>query len=298
MVAASYPAMKSYPPMNAQPGPVIAAAAEEWGVQLIEPSSSGYSEVWFAQRGNQHVVIKAGDVAARAREATALAAYTAGSTRVLEHDPDSGALLVERVLLGDDLLPMSRGDDEMATRIVGQLIATLHGSQRHSTTVDLPDLRSLASAFDAAADPRLPVGLVRQARTLFEDLTASSDSVVLHGDLHHFNVLRSGVGDSNDVWLAIDPHGWVGDPAFDTAALMANPRGLSRADSDQLTQMADTRRTERRIAVLAETTGLDAARIRAWAFTAAMIAELWMLEDHNLVHGAPLALAQALSANV
>ena len=35
----------------------------------------------------------------------------------------------------------------------------------------------------------------------------TSEAVVLHGDLHHDNVLRDGDG-----WVVIDPHGYVGDP--------------------------------------------------------------------------------------
>lgn len=47
--------------------------------------------------------------------------------------------------------------------------------------------------------------------------------IPLHGDLHHQNILRSSRG-----WLAIDPHGVSGDPAFDCANLFYNP--LERDD--------------------------------------------------------------------
>jgi hypothetical protein len=35
-------------------------------------------------------------------------------------------------------------------------------------------------------------------------------------------------------------------------------------------------------------------RLRAWGFVGCVIAELWMIESHDLVHGAPLAVAEAL----
>jgi len=41
--------------------------------------------------------------------------------------------------------------------------------------------------------------------------------VVLHGDLHHFNILSSG-----DRWLAIDPKGIIGEPEFEPAAYLEN----------------------------------------------------------------------------
>jgi streptomycin 6-kinase len=44
--------------------------------------------------------------------------------------------------------------------------------------------------------------------------------VALHGDLHHDNILRSARG-----WLAIDPKGVWGDPAYETANAFRNPDG-------------------------------------------------------------------------
>ena len=58
----------------------------------------------------------------------------------------------------------------------------------------------------AAADAR--VLLADQRRT-----------VVLHGDVHHGNVLDFGAAG----WLAIDPKGIVGDPVFDYLNLFCNP---------------------------------------------------------------------------
>jgi len=278
--------------------PVGVSAAEEfaaaWGVTLVERASSGHNEVWFARRGDEHVVLKVGDVESRAREAAALAAYPDAAARLLAFDA-TGALLVERVLLGDDLLPLSRTDDDAATAVVGRLIRELHTTQTRPEVHALPSLATLGSVFvSVQPDRRLEPELVDRARALFAELVADADEVVLHGDLHHMNVLRHGVGDAKDRWRAIDPHGWVGDPCFDTAALMANPRGLG----DPLAEtrhVSSLQRVERRIAILAETTGFAPERIRAWAYTGAVIAELWMLEDHGLVHGAPLALAEALA---
>ena len=45
----------------------------------------------------------------------------------------------------------------------------------------------------------------------------------LHGDLHHENIMHGPRG-----WLAIDPKGVLGDPAFDAANWFYNP--LNRMD--------------------------------------------------------------------
>jgi len=275
---------------------VAERAARTWEVTLDELAVSGTNEVWFARRGDHHVVVKAGNREARRREAVALAAFSHSSARLLEHDALNGVLLVERVLLGDDLLPLARVDDDASTAIIGRLVRSLHSEQLPLDAGALPPLASLGEVFERSADPRLPGALVKRAASLFTELTADAHEVVLHGDLHHFNVVRDGVGDSADRWLAIDPHGWVGDPTFDTAPMLANPRALTLAESPDVALLVSA--AERRIAILAEATSFERDRIRAWAFTAAVIAELWMVEDHHLVHGAPLALAEALAPTV
>ena len=66
-------------------------------------------------------------------------------------------------------------------------------------------------------------GLRRQGRAagLYVELCDSmGEHVVLHGDLHHFNVLRS----DSDGWLAIDPAGVVGEPAYGPARYCATRR--------------------------------------------------------------------------
>ncbi|CAB4955318.1 MAG: hypothetical protein F2842_08305 [Actinobacteria bacterium] len=277
---------------------VAERAARTWEVTLDELAVSGTNEVWFARRGDHHVVVKAGNREARRREAVALAAFSHSSARLLEHDALHGVLLVERVLLGDDLLPLARVDDDASTAIIGRLVRSLHSEQLPLDAGALPPLASLGEVFERSDDPRLPSALVRKAASLFAELTADAHGVVLHGDLHHFNVVRDGVGDSADRWRAIDPHGWVGDPTFDTAPMLANPRALTLAESPDVALLVSAAAAERRIAILAEATSFERDRIRAWAFTAAVIAELWMVEDHNLVHGAPLALAEALAPTV
>ena len=285
-------------PPPARVSDVAEQAALAWGVTLDERATSGHNEVWFARRGTEHVVLKAGDREARRREAMALAAFSHSSARLLEHDAVNGVLLMERVILGDDLLPLARVDDDASTEIIGRVVSSLHSGQLAPPAGELPRLASLGEAFEGNGDPRLPAALVARAAGLFVELTTGGDEVVLHGDLHHFNVVRDGVGDAADRWRAIDPHGWIGDPAFDTAPMLANPRGLTLEESPDATRLVTATTAERRIAILAETTGFDRDRIRAWAFTAAVIAELWMVEDHDLVHGAPLALAEALASGL
>src|SRR5207302_8681520 len=65
-----------------------------------------------------------------------------------------------------------------------------------------------------------PAELFQRADALRADLLASTDQpVVVHGVLHHFNILRCDRGG----WLAIDPKGLVGDRYFDVCQFLLNP---------------------------------------------------------------------------
>ena len=259
---------------------------DEWGVEVLGPVDD-HPFAWWGSRDGQHVVIKAGAACARAREVAALRAFTSGAARVV--DFDRGVLVTERILPGDDIRPLARADDDMATRRVAELALLLRANQSPPET--LPPLPAIGEAFDGPRDPRLPDDVRDRAHAIFSELIATpGDKVALHGDLHHMNVLNAGDG-----WRAIDPHGWVGDPAFEAAALLANPRGLvDGGDARGMDGRDLARRSSRRAAIYAETAALDLERVRAWGFVGCVIAELWMLESHHLVHGAPLAVAEAM----
>lgn len=260
----------------------------EWGIDRLERVDD-HPFAWWAQRGDDLVVVKAGDARQRDREARALRAFGAGATSVVAHDSTLGLLVTARVLPGDDIRPLARRDDDAATAAIAQAALALRTDQRQ--TGELPHLSEIEAAFASGDDPRLPAHVVAAARSSFADLMADDvDDIVLHGDLQHLNVLNDGVG-----WCAIDPHGWVGDPAFEAAALLANPRGLVEdGDARGMDGTELAHRARRRAQIYAEVTGDETDRLVAWGLVGCVIAELWMIESHDLVHGAPLAVAQAL----
>jgi streptomycin 6-kinase len=266
------------------------ARLEAWDLQSLAPVDD-HPFAWWATRGDEHVVVKAGDPRQRHREAIALQAFGPGATQVIAHDRGLGLLVTRRVLPGDDIRPLSRRDDDEASRVIARIASSLHRDQGPSA--GLPPLEEMGAAFDAPRDPRLPDRVTAAARRVFMELLADPvDPVVLHGDLQQLNVLNAGDG-----WCAIDPHGWVGDPAFEAAALLANPRGLVECgDARGMDGGALAARSLRRAEIYAEETGVDLDRVRSWGFVGCVIAELRMIESHDMIHGAPLAVADAMLA--
>jgi len=198
-------------------------------------------------------------------EADALAGFAGeGAARLLAADPAEGALLLERLLPGTPLRTLAEQDDDAATLAAARVMQALRRPApagallaEASGWVRLLD-RAIAEAWP------LPRPMLDRAAGLFRELAADAPSpVLLHGDLHHDNILASGTG-----WRAIDPRGLSGDPAFEAAAVLRNPPGSPLVA-----------RAPRRIAILAEATGLDHRRIAGWGYAAAMLAAAWAVED-------------------
>lgn len=191
-----------------------------------------------------------------------------GAARVLDADLEVGALLVERVEPGGTLVEVADRDDDAATRVAADLLRKMW-----FPVPDQSGLRPLSrwcDAFDRnraallRGDRGFPAALFERADSLRHDLLASThDPVVLHGDLHHGNILRA----DREPWLAIDPKGLRGDRYFDVCQFLRNPRPVS----------AEINR--RRLDILTDDLGLDRPRAAAWCFVHAVLDALWDFED-------------------
>lgn len=223
-------------------------------------------------------------------EIDALAHYDGrGAVRLLEADPDTGALLLERVLPGTPLSSIS--DDDEATAIAASLMRELWRSTPADHAFPAVDdwargLVKLRQTFDGGTGP-LPVDLVERAEGLFSELLPSqTDRVVLHGDLHHENILAA----QRQPWLAVDPKGVVGEPCYETGALLRNPWG-------KLASWPDLPRVQaRRIAILSDLLGLDRERIRGWAVAQAVLSAWWCVEEGDSGWRDVITCAEALLA--
>ena len=210
-----------------------------------------------------------------------------GAARLLELDLSRGAMLLERCEPG---VPLgSVGDDAQATRIASGVMKRLWRPVPDDHSFPLVSewaqgLARLRRRFGGGTGP-LPVRLVEEAEALFDELLASqSEPVLLHGDLHHLNILSA----RRQPWLAIDPKGVVGEPAYGVAALLHNPVELLEAPRPGSV-------LERRVEILTEELGLDRARVRGWGVSQAVLAAYWGLEDSGRVWEEALVFAGLLS---
>lgn len=124
-----------------------------------------------------------------------------GAVRVLDRLDD--CLLLERAIGRRSLAEMSRsGNDDVATAILCQTAMRLHGHRSEDPPPLVPTLWEWFAPLRRSA--RAMGDLLAESARLSEKLLADPrDEVLLHGDLHHDNVLD---GESRG-WLAIDPKG-------------------------------------------------------------------------------------------
>jgi streptomycin 6-kinase len=93
-----------------------------------------------------------------------------------------------------------------------------------------------------------------------ELLATQEPPVVLHGDIHHGNVLDDGRGG----WRAVDPKGLWGDRGYDYANLICNP--------DAETALAQF---DRRVTQVSEIAALPRGRVLGWVLAYLGLSASW-----------------------
>ncbi|MFC7997594.1 MULTISPECIES: aminoglycoside phosphotransferase family protein [Streptomyces] len=201
-----------------------------------------------------------------------------GAVRLLDHDPATGTMLLERLDPTRTLAHVA--DSREAALVVARLLAHL------TATPAPPGLRHLGDIARGMLE-RTPRVLERVPdpadRRLIADCAAAVREVVdepgdrlLHWDLHYENVL----GSERAAWLAIDPKPLAGDPAFDLMPALDNryEPGETRWRFDAMTDVL----------------GLDRERARAWTLGRVLQNCLWNVEDGDPLEREQLEIGRLL----
>ena len=273
---------------------LITECEQRWSLKVAPPFASlSYNYVAPARRGDgTDLVLKIGVPRSElAREIMALRAYNGrGSVRLLNAQPDQGILLLERLKQGSMLVDLCPDNDDEATTIAAGVMRQLwrpitpdHNFKKIEDWFE--GLTILRSEFNGGCGP-FPMHLVETAESLYADLSQSMDTpVLLHGDLHHFNILSA----TREPWLAIDPKGVVGEAAYDVGALLRNPVPdvFGWPDLDHI--------LDRRVAILAEILDLDHRRVLGWGMAQAVLSAWWSYEDNDSKWWDVLPVAEQLA---
>lgn len=237
---------------------------EQWGLEQLTP----YPNLTF------HFVAASGDRVLKCgvpseeltREINALYAFNGRSmVSLIDTDADKGLMLLERLRPGIPLSSLNNQDASVRiAATVMKNIATPVDSDQFLTAQDW------CAAFDRYQEPGpIDPHLLNRAQAVSKELLGSmGEPVLLHGDLHHDNILSSDAD-----WIAIDPKGVIAEREFELS-IVWNP----------LSKLAHERNLDRylhrSLDILAEYTAFDRQRLHAWAFVRVVLGMVWNVEDN------------------
>ena len=231
---------------------LVDECVELWSLHLGEPFP--YANVSLAAPatlpdGSEAVLKVAFPHWESEHEAAALAHWDGdGAVRLLAHDADRNALLLERCIPGTGLL--DRGDED-GFHLAAAVLRSLHGRPAPADGPFTPIAETAARWAEElpgrweAAGRLFERGLLDAVVAALRELPPTQpELVVCHQDLHRGNVLAA----ERRPWLAIDPKPVAAERAFDTASLLRDARGDPRV-----------------LDLLAAELDLDRERMRGWA---------------------------------
>lgn len=256
-------------------------------------------------------------------EAYWLKSFTRGVADVYHIDEERHAILMEYLEPGISLKKLvQQNRDEEATGIICQKILELQSSYSQtsssssisaiatatsmassttsassgliaasSTTSDFSRYKHISELFEAALPflkGHMDDAVISKAKTLYQELSFNHQSdILLHGDLHHDNILQCGSD-----WKVIDPHGYIGDPAAEVGTMIRNPYDFFPNNKPLKSVL------ERRLKILNEMLPFDPKRMNAWCFCFTVLSAAWDVEGFNEITSNTGKVALALNAFV
>jgi len=272
---------------------ILTACEQRWHLTLNTPfpNISFHFVIPGMSDDGTPVVVKAHSPTSEfAEELEALRRFDGhGMAKLLAYDVNDEVMLLERLRPGMSLRKME--DDERAIYIAATVMKQLWRPalpvQHPFATVEKWGLgfTRLREHYGGGNGP-FPKALLEEAERLYAELSTSmAQPMLLHGDLHQDNILSS----ERDGWLAIDPKGLIGEPAYETGAMLRNflPDLLEMPDPKQV--------LTRRVDQLSEELGFDRARVHGWGLSQAVLAAWWGIEDNGQLGEGCLTCARLLS---
>jgi streptomycin 6-kinase len=251
---------------------MIAAYEERLEISIQDPFDLSYNFVAPAIRNNgQEVVIKV--VLSRKEFLGELETLRLmkgkNMVELLEYDVDRGIMILERLSPGVTLAVIE--DDEEAAFIASEVMKSLWVPAPNKTELETVSDRenSLKRIFNNNPNGFGPISkeTLQEALSVFEQLNGQiNHSYLLHGDLHHYNLLKNG-----DSWSAIDPKGLIGDREYDVIQYLLNKLPEKN--------VKDT--IKKRVDIFVNELNLDKERVLLRGFSHAVLSTCWSVEEGN-----------------
>jgi streptomycin 6-kinase len=191
-----------------------------------------------------------------------------GCAKLLKFDLENGVMLLERLVPGRML---SAESDEMSVldiyiKVWKAIRKPLPGG---ASTPSLVHWFEGLTNYRNSGDVQIALEHVQLAEECFQQVMETSEGPeLLHGDLHHENILYS----EQNGWMAIDPKGVAGDPYFDVVSFLVNQLD-SKVDPKGILKL--------RVDTICEQLGLDRQRLLKAAIALGTLYACWGIEDQD-----------------
>jgi streptomycin 6-kinase len=211
-----------------------------------------------------------------------------GTVLLLDHDEETGAVLLERLDADRSLFALPDDLDRLA--VIADLLARLTAVPAPAGVRRLADvaaamLDQVPSAVPLLRDPA-EQELVRTCAAAVAELVGDAGDRLLHWDLHDGNVLAG----TREPWLAIDPEPLAGDPGFDLLPAL-NERWAAIVATGYVDAAV-----RYRFDLLTDRLGLDRTRATVWTLARVLQNALWDIEDGKAaLEASQVAIARALN---
>jgi len=247
---------------------IVRACVERWSLTLGEPWTNSVASLTLpAERDGEPVVLKIGIPDREGEfEAEALRRLDgAGAVRLLDDDPETRAMLLERCLPGT---PLTEQDPDAALDVLIGLLPRLWipaGEPFRPLAAEAADLIVEMREHWVRTGRSVDEALIDAATEAFGYLAPTQgDPVLVNQDLHAGNVLAA----EREPWLLIDPKPLAGEREFGVASIV---RGRELGHSRE----AVLHRLDR----LSDELELDRERVRLWTIAHTVS---WAFDDEPL----------------
>lgn len=253
----------------------IAFFCSQWHLNTIVPFNNlSYNFVARAESNvyNKRVVLKIGVPSSHfTQEMSALQFYDGkGCVKLLAYDAEKAGMLLELIEPGITVRSFFPERDDEAVRYACGIMKKLYVPIIRNET-HFPTMEQWLSLFTTLEVPVELQPHVERAQLFAQELKSTvQKQYLLHGDLHHDNILLSGPNSC----IAIDPKGVIGEPAYDVGAFMCNPAELS-AMPDLTSIMA------RRLDRFSKLLSIERQRLVKAVYVRIVLSACWTVQDNG-----------------
>lgn len=242
-------------------------AVKKWELEHLEVIYAHLTKGVFSaeSRNFGHVILKINQHGTQLESEYQMLARLSGrhSCKVYAFDKNAGFLLEERIFPGTVL--RKETSLEKRIQVFLQIFQEIHMPMNSGTTYLnwLERIREYCTRHQVAED------LASRAHLFCAEMFEKyPDRVLLHGDLHHDNLLLR----SDGGYAMIDPKGVVGPAIMDLPRYILNELNTAHICSDK-------QHIVEVIRLLGEQSGYPAADIKKLFYMETVLANIWCLED-------------------